>query len=603
MFCLLTNRNAISRAGAVIRAITTASTMHGFCTQEKCLFNIMGQLCIVLIGWHLYVRMKELYKLSHSVDAKNGKRLGVETVLSSLALTINLIIILLLESVLPSLAATESTGDRTANQSADTAQSALTIPPVIQPTSAGKTIKLDARYTVIQQPVIPGTPLTLKGAVTFADVNYPAILKSRAQLAAAAENVKVQKLNEYMPDSLFQYQEFMASHNQLTATFYGSPVFPGISGPGFNNINMTPYFSALGGFSVDWAPLDFGLHKARIDVARLQSFQAQQSLRATKIDVATAVANAFLDATVAVEQIKAAQENVASFEKFNSIVDAQISGSLKPAADAYLSRAQLANAKNDLIRADLAYDIAIIRLATAMGIGGSTVAVDAVGLATTDEPDNIQKAPPIFAENPIVSTARASLLTSIEEKKVLDKEYFPVLHFVGGANVRGSGLDSLTGLPNSSQSAAGTVPTRPNYQAALILNWNFLDIFRLRAEKKVQVQRIYQQQQNYSLVLQNLRGQDAEARAKVKAAVALAQNMPVQVESANVAMRLAEARYSTGLGSVAQVAEAAQVLANSRVKQASARIGVWRALLEIAYVHGDLTPFVEEADRVQRGRS
>jgi outer membrane protein TolC len=123
----------------------------------------------------------------------------------------------------------------------------------------------------------------------------------------------------------------------------------------------------------------------------------------------------------------------------------------------------------------------------------------------------------------------------------------------------------------------------------------------LRAEKRVQTQRIYQQQQDYSLILQNLRGQDAEARAQVKAAVALAQNVPIQVEAANVAMRLAEARYSTGLGSVAQVAEAAQVLANSRVKLAAAHIGVWRALLQIAYVHGDLHPFVAEADHIQRG--
>jgi len=478
----------------------------------------------------------------------------------------------------------------------------MTVSTTVQPGDGKKAIKLDAQYTVIKQPPTPGAPLTLKGAVGFADANYPSILKSRAQMVAAAENVTVQRLNEYMPDSLFQYQEFMASHNQLTATYYGSPVFPGISGPGFDNVNMTPYFSALGGFSLDWAPLDFGLHKARINAARLQSLQSQQNFQATKVDVATAVATAFLDVAVAVEQVKAAQQNVGSFEKFNSVVEAQISGSLKPAADGFLSRAQLANAQNDLIRANLAYEVAMARLATSLGLGGRAVAVDSKGLATTDEPVELQKAPPVFAEVPIVSTARAALLTAIEEKKVLDKEYFPVLHFVGGVNVRGSGLDTFTGLPNYSASAAGTVPTRPNYQVALIVNWNFLDIFRLRAEKKVQTQRIYQQQQDYSLVLQNLRGQDAEARAKVKAAIALAQNMPIQVESANVAMRLAEARYGTGLGSVAQVAEAAQVLANSRVKQASARIGVWRALLEIAYVHGDLHPFVDEADRVQRGQ-
>jgi outer membrane protein len=465
----------------------------------------------------------------------------------------------------------------------------------------GKVLKLDAQYTEIAQPETPTGPMTLRNCVRFADVNYPTILKSIAQAEAARENVKVQKLNEYMPDSLFQYQGLMASHNQTTSVSFGSPVVPSISGPGFRYTNMSPYFFSVAGVSLDWAPLDFGLHKARIDTVKLQSMQTRESLRATRLDVESAVATAFLDLTLAIEQVAAAEQNVSSFEKFNRVVETQIGTSLKPAADGYLSRAQLANAENDLIRARLAYKVALARLATSIGVGGQLILVEARGLAAVDEPANTQTGVPSYTSVPVLATARAALLTSIQEKKVLDKEYYPVLHFIGGANVRGSGLSVLTGLPTPAQNASGIVPTRPDYQAAMILNWNFLDYFRLKAEKKVQVQKIRQAQQDYSLIMQNLRGQDVEVRAKVEAAVALAKNMPVQVESANVAMRLAEARYATGLGTVAQVAEAAQVLANSRVKQASARIGVWRALLEVAYVHGDLQPFLDEADRVQRG--
>lgn len=475
----------------------------------------------------------------------------------------------------------------------------ITVPIDIQP-PVGKVIKLDAKYTSIRQPDAPTAPVTLKNAVDFAEQNYPSIIRSLAQLRATNENVHMQKLNEYMPDSLFQYQEFMASHNQLSSVFYGSPVFPGISGPGFNNVSMQPVFSANTGFSIDWAPLDFGLHRARIDSTKLQAMQAASSLQATRIDVITAVANAFLDTALAIEQVHAAEANVRSFEKFNSIVEAQITGALKPAADGYLSRAQLANAQNDLIRAKLQQSIALARLATAMGIGGKDVAINSMGLATTDEPADLQKAPPVFSEVPLVKVAQISLLNAIQSKKIIDKEYFPVFHFIGGVNVRGSQLSPYTGVIGG-QPAAGTLPTRPNYWLSFIVNWNFLDYWRLKSESRIQTQRIYQQQQDYNLVLQNLRGRDAEARATVTAAVALAQNMPIQVESANIAMRLAETRYSTGLGSIAQIAQAAQVLANARVKQAAARIGVWRALLEIAYVHGDLTPFIREADKVQRG--
>jgi outer membrane protein len=447
----------------------------------------------------------------------------------------------------------------------------------------------------------PTTLFTLKKAIDYAQLYYPTILKSQQQMVAARENIKVQKLNEYMPDSLFQYQEIMASHNQTTSTVFSSPVFPGISGPGFNPISMTPYMNSAAGFSLDWAPVDFGLHKARIGLSKIQSLQAEKSYGASKIDVATAVANAFLDAAVAVEQMAAARENVKSFEQFHSIVQAQISGSLKPAADESLARAQLSNSRNDFIRAQLAYDVAMARIATSMGLGGIGVTIDTTGLATRDEPANIQQAKPEFADVPIVQVAKASVLQAVAQKKILDKEYFPVFHLLGGVSGRGAGLNTQSGKA-SSNDASGTVPGRPNYDVALIVNWNFLDIFRLNAEKKVQRAKISATEQDYELVLQNLKGQDVESRARVKAALALAQNMPEQVEAADIAVRQAEARYGTGLGSVAQVAEANQVLASSRVKQAAARVGVWRALLDVAYVHGDLTPFIKEADLIQRGQ-
>ncbi|HEY9756303.1 MAG TPA: hypothetical protein V6C97_14140, partial [Oculatellaceae cyanobacterium] len=107
-------------------------------------------------------------------------------------------------------------------------------------------------------------------------------------------------------------------------------------------------------------------------------------------------------------------------------------------------------------------------------------------------------------------------------------------------------------------------------------------------------------QQESELVLQTLRTEDMQSRAKVKAAVALAENMPVQVQSAITATQQAEARYRTGLGSVAQVAQANETLAQSRVQEAIARVGVWRALLSVASVHGDLKPLLAESDKVQK---
>jgi len=442
-------------------------------------------------------------------------------------------------------------------------------------------------------------PLTIKEAVDFAASNYPNILKSQAQVRAAKKNISVQKLNEYLPDSLFQYQEIMASHNKLSQIFYGSPVLPAVAGPGFNTVNMDPIFFSSGGFSLDWAPLDFGLHKARISMARDQFSQAEAQYATTKLDVCLSAANSYLDTVVAVEQLRAARENQTTFSQFAQIVHARVDASLKPGADASLADAQLANAKNDVIRANLAYEIALANLANSMGLGGRSVQIDANGLAGRAEPANLQREMPVFENVPILRTAQAALTTAKAQKHVLDREYFPVFHFLGGVNMRGSGLN-VEGR-RSSQDVHGLVPFVPNYQVAMIINWNFLDIFRLKAEKKVQLERIEQQSQDLNLVLQNLKTQDVQSRARVKAAIALAENMPVQVAAATMAASQAEARYRTGLGSVAQVAEANQVLAQSRAQEAMARIGVWRALLAVAAVHGDIKQFIAEANRVQRG--
>lgn len=449
----------------------------------------------------------------------------------------------------------------------------------------------------VQQNVLT-QPFTLVGAVQYAEQNYPAILKSRAQMLAAKQDVTVQKLNEYLPNSLFQYQEIMASHNKLSEVFFGSPVFPAVSGPGYSNVNMDPVFYSGAGVSIDWAPIDFGLHKARINLSKSQYGQATAQLDVTRFDVSIAVVNAFLDVVEALEEVRAAQENVASFAQFHTVVEAQVNANLKPGADASLAEAQLANANNQLLRARLQSELAAANLANAIGAGGKEVTIDATGIASASEPNQFQQGFPIFENVPILKSSMSALTSVLAQRQILNKEYYPVFHFLGGVQTRGSGL-ALNGRNNQSLGGNGVFPVIPNYQVAMIINWNFLDYFRLKAEKKVQDQRIIAQQQDYNLILQNLQTEDLRSRARVRTAVQLAANMPVQVHAAQIAMQQAQARYKTGLGSVAQVAEANQVLAQSRMQEAVVRVGIWRALLSVAAVHGDLKPFLAEAQRIQ----
>ncbi len=444
----------------------------------------------------------------------------------------------------------------------------------------------------------PKDPITLSAAVHFASLNYPGILKAQAQTGAARENVTVQKLTEYMPDSLLQFQEVMATHNQLTQIIYGSPVFPANPGPGYNTVGMQPAFYSGLGFNLDWAPVDFGLHKARINLAKQQFNQVRAQQTVTVLDVQLAAANAYFDMMEATQQVIAAQQNVQSFQDFETVVQAQVNSQLKPGADLSLAKAELANAQNQLYRANLNLDIARINLANAIGCGTFDITIDDRGLIRLGQHTNIQAAPPVFSAVPILQATEATLLTAVAQRKVLDKEYFPVLHLLGGVQQRGSAMNHLAHLTWAD--GAGLIPTVPNYQVALIVNWNFLDWFRLKAEKKVQNMRVEAQRQEYNLVLMNLKAEDARSRSRLQVAIDIAQNMPVQVDAAEQASRQAQARYKAGLSSVAQVAEANQVLAQSRMQEAVAEVGVWRAMLSVAAAHGDIGPFMAESERMQR---
>jgi outer membrane protein TolC len=77
----------------------------------------------------------------------------------------------------------------------------------------------------------------------------------------------------------------------------------------------------------------------------------------------------------------------------------------------------------------------------------------------------------------------------------------------------------------------------------------------------------------------------------------IARNTPTELKAAADAETRARARYSSGLATVTEVAEAQRLLAQAEVDDAVARLGVWRAFLAVTQAAGDLTPFL---DRLRR---
>jgi outer membrane protein TolC len=453
----------------------------------------------------------------------------------------------------------------------------------------------------LKPPISPApAPLTLDGAVALSEKNYPKLLQAQAEVRAAQKQVTVQRIKEYNPDSLLSYQNVAGSHNRLTQTLFSSPALPTTPGPGPERVEMRGQAFSGAGFIIDWAPIDFGLHKARIDLARTQYGLTKARHGATLLDVTVEAASRYLDALVMHEQVTVAQANLQRFADFSKVVHAQVDAGLKSGADASLADSQLANARNDLIRAGLNDDLARAALGYIVGLGGEFVEIDSTGIIDVTEPLETQRALPVFEHHPLALAGRAAISTNIAQRHVLSKEYYPVLRWLGGMNLRGTTFNNNRGDVES-PNVSGIFPVIPNWNVGLMIDLPFFDIIRIRAEKNVVAEQITAAERAYDLVIQGLKTENAQARARMRAAVQLAANMPIQVDAARIAAAQAQARYEAGLATVAQVAEANQILADSRVKLAVANVGVWRALLAVASVHGNLQPFLAEAKRLSKG--
>lgn len=441
--------------------------------------------------------------------------------------------------------------------------------------------------------------ITLVDAVRLAESTFPKLLQDRAEMEVARRRVTLQKIREYNPYSMLSYQDVAATHNRLTQTLFSSSVLPTTPGPGPENVRMGADAFSAAGFILDWAPIDFGLHKAMIGKAKADFHLSAATYQLTRLDVSVQAALSYLDALIMREQVAVAEANVKRFADFSTVVHAQVDAGLQAGADASLADAQLANARNDLIRAKLNDELARAALGFAIGRGGEMVEIYPGGIIEVTEPRDTQDTVPDFSVHPLTAQSKAVISTRMASKKILDKEYYPKFRWLGGVNLRGTTFLTNRGdVP--APDVSGFFPTVPNWNAGLVVDFPFLDIIRIKAEKKVVLKQIEAAQHNYDLSLQSLRRDDVQARASVRAAVALAKNMPVQVEAAALAARQAEARYQAGLATVAQVAEANQILADSRVKEAVANVGVWKSLLSVANVHGDLLPFLSAAERATR---
>jgi outer membrane protein TolC len=273
-------------------------------------------------------------------------------------------------------------------------------------------------------------------------------------------------------------------------------------------------------------------------------------------------------------------------------ITALVNAQLRPGADASRAEAELAAARTQLIQTQQA--TAVARALVSQFVGGepSQIAIASSKLLQLPPEETV---PPINpAVNPIAIEQGAVIEQAKAQLRALERSYFPRFYLQGSAYARGTGAETNGTLLGGLN---GLAPSVQNYALGISVTFPALDLPAVQAREAAQAATVRAQTARYRQIATDLRAQWNAAVARLDGARQVAANTPVQVRAARDATQQATARYQSGLGDIDAVAEAQRLLTQAEIDDALARLSVWRGLLEIATVAGDIQPFLSEASQ------
>ena len=441
------------------------------------------------------------------------------------------------------------------------------------------------------QAAAPAVNLTLNQVIESALRNYPAIHVSQEQINAAAAGIQLAR-TAYLPRVDLLAQVNRATRNNVFGMLLPQNTIPSISGPVLGTNNLGSAWGSAVGTLVTWEPFDFGARRAGMAASKSARAQQESVLKRTQFDVSVAAADAFVTLVAAQETARAAQAGVDRAEVISRSTGALVNAQLRPGADAARALAEVAAARTQLIQGQQAVDVNRANLSQFVGLEPSQIVVSAANLMELPPEQNV---PPL---NPSVNPAAVEEAALIEQLRaqlhILERSYFPRFYLQGAAYARGTGAE-VNG--NNLGGANGLAPNTQDYALGFSVSFPLFDRASTRAKEAGRSAEIRAETARYQQIAVEIKARWDGAVANLSGARKVAANTPVQVSAARAATNQATARYQAGLGNVDAVAEAQRLLTQAEIDDVLARLSVWRSLLNVATVAGDLQPFLIEASQ------
>jgi outer membrane protein len=424
------------------------------------------------------------------------------------------------------------------------------------------------------------SPLTLQQAVTQATDRYPSVRAAAAQVSAASANAALAR-DAYLPRADVLWQINRSTRNNVSGLLFPQGVISPISGP------VTPESGAAiwnhaAGVLVAWEPLDFGYRAGMVHAADAGRLAAGADEALTRLQVASAAADAYLTVLAADEAVRAATAGVERARVIFDVVNARAEAGLRPGAEAARARAEVAAAESARARSEQGAAVARAELGRWLGVAPDRISIAAGPfLRLPSEPGG-----GAAAQHPRVQAAAARVEGARAVEAAAARTYVPRLFLDATTYARGSGASGNGAIGGVNGLSLGA----KNWAVGFNVTFPLFDAPALHQRHALEIARALDASARYDQAVQDLAADVAKAQAVLASAERIAALAPAQLEAARAAEEQARARYDSGLGNIADVADTQRLLTDAEISNGLAMLSVWRAQLGLAAARGDLSP-------------
>jgi outer membrane protein len=419
----------------------------------------------------------------------------------------------------------------------------------------------------------PGAPVPAERVVTLAEVEASAMARQPQVLVARAATRVAEAQAEQARSPLLPQVSATASYTLQTGNFAPRPGAIPSTTVAVPTPSLTRVFDYWN-FGVTGTQLlyDFGQTSERYHAASSSVDAQRLAERTTRVQILSTVRRAYFSARAMKELVLVAHDTLEDQNRHLVQVQGFVQVGTQPPIALAQQRASVDNAKVQLIVALNNYETAKAQLNQAAGIpSGTDYSVGDDDLAPLEDEDQpletlVSKA---FSARPELGTLEKQREAQVETLRSARGGYGPTLSAVVGASAAGTPL------------AFDVHDIVPNWSAELLLSWLLFQgglttgqVHQAEAGlQSVDAQRSFEELQ--------VRLDVDSARLAVRAAKETITAAHGAAASAQEQLRLAEQRYSTGVGSIIELTDAQVSYTSAAAQVVQARYGLASARAQL----------------------